>query len=439
MSMLAFAMRTARIRRVLSLTLAAAGTAGAEIREVADAAAVAAAAARAAPGDEIVLADGEWRDADIKVTAQGVPGRPVVVRAASPGGVRLTGASRVRLAGRHVELRHLCFESVEPRADWLEFRVDSKSLARHCRVTGCLFRWQAGSGPGPECRWVGLYGEDNELDHCAFLGKGSGGATVVVWLGEKNGAGRHFIHHNWFGPRPELGRNGGETLRVGDSATSVLDAGCRVMDNWFTRCDGETECVSNKSCGNLYQGNVFDRVKGTLTLRHGDRCTVRGNWFLGGGVSRTGGIRLVGGGHVVEGNVLTGLEGDLFRAAICLVNGIPDSPLNGYARVTDADIARNHISDCKHALVVGFNDDKRATLPPLRPRFGGNEVALRPGRPLFDPPADAVEPVWTGNRVAGGKTADGLPAGWQIGGLAALPMPELREADCGPEWFVDRP
>ena len=67
------------------------------------------------------------------------------------------------------------------------------------------------------------------------------------------------------------GRGGGlrlmaepETIRIGDSQTSLLMGGCVVEKNLFEKCNGEAECISNKSCGNIYRENTFLEVSGTL-------------------------------------------------------------------------------------------------------------------------------------------------------------------------------
>ncbi|MCB1210057.1 MAG: hypothetical protein KDK97_12050, partial [Verrucomicrobiales bacterium] len=138
-----------------------------------------------------------------------------------------------------------------------------------------------------------------------------------------------------------------------------------------------TECISNKSCGNVYRSNTFREVQGTLTLRHGNRCTVDGNFFLGNHRSTTGGIRVIGEGHRVVNNYLEGLEGDGFRSPIVLVKGIPNSPENGYFQVKDAIVAFNTVVDCKHGILVGYNDVKEATLAPSDCQFIGNVLMAR--------------------------------------------------------------
>ncbi len=354
----------------------------------------------AQPGDTIVLAAGEWRDADLRLDGEGAAAAPITIRAETPGKTVFTGASRLRLGGSHLVLSGVHLRNLSgAKADWLEFRIDSKRRASHCRVTDCAFTEDSDFEPvEKESRWIGLFGEANELDHCRIEGKKNKGATVVVWLGEQD-TGRHHLHHNHFGPRPRLGQNGGETLRIGDSATSMQDANCLVEENLLHRCDGETECVSNKSCGNIYRANTFLEVQGTLTLRHGNRCVVEKNVFLGNHQKQTGGIRVIGEDHQILDNHLQDLEGDGFRAAIVLVNGIPDSPLHGYFQVKNALIRGNTVLNCKHSLLPGYNDVKAATLPPAGTRLEDNVIVERsdsPERGRHRPPPDmkTFGPAW---------------------------------------------
>jgi poly(beta-D-mannuronate) lyase len=339
----------------------------------------------AKPGDTIVLTAGDWKDADLRLDGDGTATAPITIRAEVPGKTVFTGASRLRLGGSHLIVSGLHLRNLSgAKADWLEFRIDSKRRANHCRVTDCALTESPDfEAAEKENRWIGLYGTSNQLDHCRIEGKKTKGTTVVVWLGEDD-PGNHHLHHNQFGPRPELGKNGGETLRIGDSNSSMMDARCLVEENLFHACNGETECVSNKSCGNTYRANTFIEVEGTLTLRHGNRCLVEKNVFLGNHKTRTGGIRVIGEDHRILDNHLQDLEGDGFRTAIALLNGIPDSVLNGYFQVKNALIRGNTILNCKHSMLLGYNDDKKATLPPIGTRLERNRIVARPGQPAIE-------------------------------------------------------
>jgi poly(beta-D-mannuronate) lyase len=349
----------------------------------------------AQPGDVILLAAGEWRDADLRLDGAGSATAPITIRAEAPGKTVFTGASRLRLGGAHLVVSGLHLHNLAgAKADWLEFRIDSKRRASHCRVTDCAFTEDVDfKGNSGEDRWIGLYGESNQLDHCFIEGKKNKGTTVVIWLGEQD-HGRHHLHHNRFGSRPRLGKNGGETLRIGDSETSMQEASCLIEHNLFYQCNGETECISNKSCGNTYRANVFVEVQGTLTLRHGNRCLVEKNLFFGNHQKQTGGIRVIGEDHQILENHLQDLEGDGFRTAITLVNGIPDSPLNGYWQVKNTVIRGNTVVNCKHSVLLSYNDVKEATLPPVGTRLEGNRIALRSGQPTPElPPGLEIGPV----------------------------------------------
>lgn len=363
----------------------------------------------AKPGDTIVLASGEWKDADVRLDGEGTASAPITIQAEVPGKTVFTGASRLRLGGSHLIVRGLHLNNLSgAKSDWLEFRIDSKRRASHCRVTECAFTATPDFvATEKENRWIGIYGMENELDHCRVEGKRIKGTTLVVWLGEED-LGKHRIHHNHFGPRPELKKNGGETLRIGDSDTSMMDAGCLIEENFFNACNGETECISNKSCGNIYRGNVFIEVEGTLSLRHGNRCLVEKNLFFGNRKNRTGGIRVMGEDHQILDNHLQDLEGDGFRTAITLVKGIPQSPLNGYFQVKNALIRGNTILNCKHSMLLDYNDEEEATLSPVGTRIEGNRIIARSGQPAIETTLSPDSFVWADNLA---KAEDlGVPA-----------------------------
>ena len=369
--------------------------------------AFAAAVRQAQPGQTLVLAAGEWRDADLLFQAEGTPDLPITLRAAAPGAVVFTGASRLRLAGRHLVATGLRFQGPASQPlTAIEFRADSAHLASHCRVTECVITDYSPADAATETKWVSLYGSDNRVDHCYLAGKSNGGTTLVVWVGPEPN--RHRIDHNHFGPRAALGRNGGETIRVGSSAESLRESGTLVEDNLFTECNGEIEIVSNKSCGNLYRRNTFRRCEGSLTLRHGNRCTVEGNVFLGENARRTGGIRVIGEGHRVLGNLLLDLSGDGGRAGIAIMQGIPDTPLSGYAQVREARIAFNTLVNVREPFEIG-TAGKGTRLPPVDCVIANNLVQGGKG-PAVRQVLEPERLTWAGNLLAG-ELELGLPEG----------------------------
>lgn len=320
---------------------------------------------RAQPGDVIVLANGVWRDFEILFTGSGEPERPITLTAETKGQVVISGQSNLRLAGSHLVVSGLVFrDGYTPTSAVISFRRTRGEPANYSRVTETVIdRFN-----NPERHeidfWVLMFGRHNRFDHNHVEGKGNLGVTMAVRLdGEENQRNHHRIDHNYFGPRPILGSNGGETLRIGTSHYSLSDSLTVVENNVFDRCDGELEIISNKSGGNVFRGNLFLESRGTLTMRHGNNAVIEDNVFLGNGVPNTGGIRVINKGHVVRNNYLHGLTGYRFGAAFTVMNGVPDSPLNRYHQVEDVLMENNSIIECDYIEMAGGSDDERSATP----------------------------------------------------------------------------
>lgn len=350
---------------------------------------------RVSAGDELVLQDGTWQDADLTFdTIPGTTVAPVHIRAQSPGQVVFQGKTRFRFSGSHVLVSGFVFRNPQGVSDVVELRTHSERLASQCRFTDCVFEETEASDAGQESRWLSVYGTRNRIDHCYFVGKKNRGTTVVVWVTDE--IGKHRIDHNHFGHRPELGKNGGETLRIGTSEVSEETSGTIVEDNYFYRCDGEAEIVSNKSCENIYRYNLFDECSGTLTLRHGHRCLVDSNVFLGRQQNGTGGVRIIGDSHVVTNNYFEGLRGNEERAALCMMNGIPDSPLHQYSPVRNAVVSHNSFVDCKVSIEIGVGAGNKQSAAPTDCRVTHN-VFLPDKWEIARLHADPVHFQWSAN------------------------------------------
>ncbi|MBL9081752.1 MAG: polysaccharide lyase 6 family protein [Planctomycetales bacterium] len=396
----------------------------------------------AGPGDTIVLAAGEWRDADLVFRGEGTKETPIVVTAQTPGQVVLLGTSRLRIGGTHLVVRNLLWRDSSAKEDVVSFRYDSKNLASRCTLEECAI---IGDVPDKERKFVSLYGDGNAVRGCRFEGKQSRGTLLVVWLHDGENFG-HWVYGNFFGPRERLGKNGGEIIRIGDSATSHCDGSSLVSKNYFYRCDGEAEIISNKSCDNVYMENTFVGCSGALTLRHGNKCLVSWNHFFGDGRKGTGGVRVIGEDHDVSANVFVELTGDDTRSALSLMNGLVDSPANGYFQVRRAVVRHNWFVDCKETIVVGNADEDQSkqTLPPADCTFQENQVVVR-DRPVFVVGTPPQNLQGEANRFAGGELGLGAAPGWTQVTRSDLKIEvecvdqSAREftlpADTGPEWM----
>lgn len=334
------------------------------------------------PGDTVVMANGTWTDVIIEFHAEGVEGDTITLRAETPGHVILTGSSRLEIGGSYLKVDGLWFDRGALRSGHIvEFRRSSSRLASHSRLTNCTITNYNPPSYLTEYKWVSIYGSHNRVDHCHFAGKTHDGATVVVWLRDppNDDPVWHRIDQNYFGHRPELPKNGGESLRIGTSSRSMQDANVTVEHNLFEECDGEIEIISNKSGNNVFRHNTFRRSSGMLTLRHGNEASVYGNYFLGEGKSRSGGVRIIGERHRVYNNYFQDLEGTGYRAAVSIVNGVPNSPLNRYFQVKDAVVAFNTFVNVEETFVVGAGRSSEQSLAPDGLQIANNLVVTQNG------------------------------------------------------------
>lgn len=319
-------------------------------------------------GDEIVMSDGVWKDIQIRFTGNGTEEKPITLSAETIGGVTIEGNSDLKLGGEHLIVKGLHFKNgSSPSSAVIEFQVDKDQIAFHCRVTECVVEGFNKSQRNKTDLWVQFKGQHNQLDHSYLAGKSNLGPTIRVDLdGIENGMNYHKISNNHFGPRPPKGGPSAETIQIGNSSTSMVPSYTQVSNNLFERCNGEVEIISSKSNFNEFRNNVFYMSEGSLVTRHGNYCTLDGNYFIGDESSENiGGIRLIGTGHWVTNNYFYQLKGKNFRSPLAVMNGIPKSPLNRYIQVTDVVVAYNTWMDCETPLHfgVGSNVDQIEVLP----------------------------------------------------------------------------
>ena len=317
------------------------------------------------PGDKVVLANGTWTDVEFELKAEGLPDQPIELTAEEPGKVIITGQSNLAFSGSHIVVSGLVFkDGYTPTSEVISFRTSKEELANNSRVTNTVIDGFSNPERHDSDTWVAIYGKNNQFDHNSLIGKGNRGVTLAVRLNtEASLENGHVIEYNYFGPRETLGSNGGETLRVGTSHYSREYSNTVVRNNYFDRTSGELEIISSKSCGNVYQGNVFFESQGTLTMRHGHYTLVENNYFLGNRIPNTGGIRIINENQTVRNNYLSGLTGHRFRGALVIMNGVPNGPINRYDPVIDSFMDNNIVIDSDH-IQLGAGSDEERSAPP---------------------------------------------------------------------------
>lgn len=353
------------------------------------------------PGDQVILKASDWKNQQITFKGIGTEKQPIVLKSSVPGSIILSGNSNLKIDGDWLVVEGLAFaDGYSDKDDVILFSKNSSN----CRLTNSSILNYNHPDQSFDYKWVSIYGTNNRVDHCSIIGKTHQGATLVVWLAEKPNY--HQIDHNYFGPRPALGVNGGETIRIGTSQWSMFDSFTKVEYNIFDKCDGETEIVSIKSGRNQINHNLFYECDGTVTFRHGNNSEVANNYFIGNKKKNTGGVRIIGENQSVHDNYFQGLTGNGLRAAISVMNAYKSPSLNQYWQVKYPVIKNNLMVDCKEAIAIGSGKDSLKVLPPMNLTFEDN-VIINPVKLIsfIDVP---LKSSFKNNEVKGTSLVDGF-------------------------------
>jgi len=391
-----------------------------------------------APGDKVIMKSGEWKSQLINFKGKGTAEKPITLVAEIKGSVVLSGNSNLKIDGEWLVVDGLSFKNGASLKD--DVVIFTKTTT-NSRLTNTSIENYNPSDKTLDYKWVSLYGYHNRVDHCSISGKTHQGTTLVVWLDDKPNY--HQIDHNYFGPRPELGANGGETIRIGTSTYSMNDSYATVQNNIFDKCDGEVEIISIKSGFNKIMNNLFYECAGTVTFRHGNNSEVSNNYFIANNVTNSGGIRLIGENQKVHGNYLYKVSGRTLRSAISVMNAYEKPALNEYWQVKNADIQNNIIVGAREAFVLGSGKDNDRTLAPDGVNISNNYI-INPVTLLVtqDEPKNLK---MQNNQVEGASIVTGfvkmgndlqLSDGvWQK--KTELKKPFWLETAVGPEWKKD--
>ena len=355
------------------------------------------------PGDTITIVNGTYNNWSIAFNANGDSTHKILLRAETLNGVILTGTSMLKIGGKYLVVDGLMFTSgYVASGNVIEFRNSSSIGSSYCRLTNTSIVDYSNPDTTIDSKWVSLYGNNNRVDHCYLKGKRNLGTTLVVWVDSTAPGSWHEIDSNYFALRPELGLNGGETIRVGTSEVSQFNSFTTVEYNLFEECNGEIECISNKSCGNVYRYNTFVSCQGTLTLRHGNRCSVYGNFFFANHKPNSGGIRIIGEDHVVYNNYVSGCSGNSMKSALTMMDGIPNSVLSGYFQVKRAVVAFNTFVDNIYNFNIGAVGTG-SSLPPID-CVVANNIIYGKSDTLVQFTTAPTNMTWQGNIIYGAPT-----------------------------------
>jgi poly(beta-D-mannuronate) lyase len=296
--------------------------------------------AKASPGDTIIVANGTYESTgSIAIANVGTKHQPIEILAETTGGVEIKGSAGFifRSPAAHVILRGFKFTH-----DAGTMTLDAGT--HHCRVTRNVFELKVSR----KAAYMTVAGDDHEIDHNIFQNKNSEGQMLMVEGPPGSAmAQRTWIHHNYFDNFANSRRNNSSALHIGHSSRSLAASHSLVEHNLFHMTRGENEgAICNKSCDNIYRFNTFGEGCTELSLRHGNRCLVYGNFFI-----RTrGGLRFFGDDHRIFSNYFQGN-----RPAVQIGNGganVPPAELTSHDRPDGVQFVFNTLVDNPSNVVM---------------------------------------------------------------------------------------
>lgn len=355
-------------------------------------------------GDVVVVPNGTYHNLKINVQGKGEQSKPIVLKAETPGGVVLTGASWLRYWGYYIVVDGFDFQNVsfstyknKVRAIIANRRAGSSSESSKDMCHACVLQRvridnESEDALDTEYKWFELYGYNNVVRYNYFGAKKSASRVLQVQLKHANKdklPAAHNIQRNYFASR-NAGKavgNGGEALLIGDSKMQHVDARVIVEYNLFYDASilGEPEVISNKSSSNIYRYNTVRNTTASLTLRHGNRNTVEKNWFFQGGTPGSGGVRVIGDDNTVFNNYIAGTAGGekspQYRPALGIAAGYSkkddDANINGY-QLSERNVLSNNtvIESAQPVMLSTWYDRKKLSMtrPPKETTFTYNLV-----------------------------------------------------------------
>ncbi len=288
-------------------------------------------AARA--GDTVTLKNGAWNDVKVVVNRGGEPDSPMIIRAETPGGVKLGGTSSLEINAPHVTVDGLWFHGgAITKGAVIQFK-SHHGVVRNTAITD----YNPASFE-TEYYWVFFEGDDNRIERCFFKGKNHLQPLIGNAIVDSR---RNAVSRSHFKNVPYVaGANGREIIRVwGSGKLEERDedgAYFTIEHNLFDRADGEgTEIISLKSNHNIVRHNTVIATRGGINIRRGNFNTVEHNVVLGQGIAGAQGLRMSGRDNVVRGNFVSGCSYGIrvacgeFIADALTPSYVPDVKPNG--------------------------------------------------------------------------------------------------------------
>lgn len=335
-------------------------------------------------GGVFIVKNGTYNDFDPTFSVVATELNPIIIKAETVGGVKLTGESNMVLKkSAHVTLEGFVFDGT---GDNTLVKLEG---CHHIRITRNVFELKTTES----IKWVfvgGVWNDNvfpfefpshhNRIDHNIFQNKTTPGNYITIDGSNDATTSKKVyyqsqydqIDHNYFKNNGPRAVNEQESIRIGWSEMSLSSGFTTVDQNLFEDCDGDPEIISVKTCDNIIGHNTFIGSYGTVSLRHGNRNRIEGNYFFGNGKPigtsatgsklYTGGIRIYGTDHMVINNYMEGLNGTKWDAPITLTLGDAidgqSTSLSKHFRAERVTIAYNTLVNNSFGIEIGFDNNK---------------------------------------------------------------------------------
>lgn len=361
-------------------------------------------------GEEVVLKDGTYTDCYIGFEGEGEPGRPLVLRAETPGGVTLDSCA-IYMAGQYLVLSGFRFTGEMVYTPIALGYTDGP--CDHCAVRDVTIDTVVPTAPQNR-PYVQIYGSGSEVSDSTFIGKANTSAVITIDRAETGAPLGARIYRNAFLDRTNTvaspgTTNGFEVIRVGYSLDYHYPGYVVIEGNLFERCDGELETISVKSSYNVIRFNTLRDNAGQISIRAGFGNVVEGNYILGADKAWSGGIRTSGAGTLVVGNHVQDIVpyGSRWRYPLALVTGSED-PYEEYTPVFEGAVLLNRAISADYAFALDTGEDYPPTFYPPRENLYAWNLLLTGGSP--DTLGYTFEDSLTGNTISDNWTDATLQA-----------------------------
>ena len=224
-------------------------------------------------GDTILWSEGNYGDVNLVLEID-----HIYFLAKKVGGTIFTGSSTLEVKGDGNTVAGFQFEGGKIEGDVIDIYGNNNTIEHvniHAYDSHYYLRIR------PDCQY-------NKITYCNFEAKPETQESSVVQIEATEGLpGYHIVSHcsfkNHTAPPGSGADYGIEALRIGYSYQRMFISRTIVEYCYFEKCNGDYEIISCKARENIMRYNTFhNNGPAHLTLRHGSKNLVYGNFFIDG-------------------------------------------------------------------------------------------------------------------------------------------------------------